>query len=312
MDLCQPIHPQAIQYNLPTSASKRRDNIEDVASCEDFYQEDLLKSFEKIKATREGAALIEDGEYTTKEIEHLIRYLPQNVFENVFTFEELIRYWHDSFITSTIERWVEEEHPLLWKIQNSLWRYGYLSKDEGWEKFSEVLEGLKRISIDYNAYSCAEFEIRITHTKTSNTAAWSLHVENLYLDASFGLLVYYKGIHVLTVGFAPSAKGILVAQVQLRQKKGNRFLYKLHEHYMDFALEILYRAFGDCLWLVTGKSAVEAIKKSYGKEASNLKSETMERVATFYERPLVNFERDSQLDCQYDNRVFICLNRKNV
>jgi hypothetical protein len=159
--------------------------------------------------------------------------------------------------------------------------------------------------------------VRITHTRSINTAAWADHGRDnpIYLDASFGALVHYRGEHVLTIGFALSAYGILVAQVQLRQKRGNRFLYKLPLPYLDFALDLLQRTFpDDPLYLVTGASTTAAVRAAYGKEAGKLSAETCARVERFYDQPLVDYARTGEtIRCGSDDgRVFARLVRSRA
>lgn len=99
----------------------------------------------------------------------------------------------------------------------------------------------------------------------------------------------------MTIGFAPSAHGILVAQVQLRQKRGNRFLYKLPMPYFDFALDLLRRAFPDePLYLVTGTSTVAAVRASYGKNRDRLSAETATRIERFYDQSLRDYMRTGE------------------
>jgi hypothetical protein len=213
------------------------------------------------------------------------RRVPYELLAQVFTFEELVKMWVSECIESDCGRYFERHEPLLWKIKNSLWQYGC---EQGYNKLVAAIKGLKKISTDL-----PDFDVRITHTRTINTHGSALHDVNLYLDGSFALLLYYKGAHVLTVGFSIARDGILVAQTQLRQKKGNRFLYKLPFHYLEIALAMLYRAFGDTLWLVTGESAVAAIRKAYGPNTPcTMTDEDAERIKALYDRPLEFFCRD--------------------
>lgn len=206
-----------------------------------------------------------------------------------FSAQELYRLWVGSFLESRLSRHVEEHEPLLWKVSNSLWQYGSVRDIN---TLSAHVEGLKRLHVNLPG-----FDLRITHSRSINTHGTAEHVEPyLYLDASFGVLLYYRGEHVLTCGFALSKEGVLVAQVQLRQKKGNRWLYKLPAHYVDFMLDVIGDAFGrDRVWLVDGKSAVEAVHKSYAKaEDCKLDAVGDARVAALYDRSLTSFVRTGE------------------
>ncbi len=234
---------------------------------------------------------------------HSWRNVPADVMLEIFTFEECLRIWFGSVIMSELGKHIEERHFLLWKIQNSHWRYGFHAKD--WNLMVEHLEGLKKLSIDL-----LDFEVRLTHSTAFNETGWSEHDidgKRIYIDGTFGLLLYYKGKHVLTVGFSLAENGILIAQAQLREKRGNRFLYHLPKHYLDIAIEILGRAFGnDTLCLVTGESTAQAIRQAYldGSEAPD--SETVKRIQSIYDRPLEGFRRGRKVG-QWYSREFVRL-----
>lgn len=213
--------------------------------------------------------------------------LSRDILRKAFSEQELYRLWAGSSILSQLGRAIEEQDPLLWKVENCLWQYGFTRE---LNRISSCLEGLKRLHLDL-----PDFELRVTHTYHTNTHGWAEHHEkgrDLYLDAAFGLLFFYKGQHVLTCGFALTREGIAVAQIQLREKKGNRFLYKFPKHYVDFVLDLLGEAFGrECLWLVDGRSAVDNIRRSYGKNPCSMTSEDETRIMALYDRDLQGYVR---------------------
>lgn len=228
-------------------------------------------------------------------------HVPIEVMQQAFTTEELLRLWCGSVIMSGVSEWVDEAHPFLRKIAYAHWHY---SSGRDWNLLVEHLAAFRRLRVDIPG-----FELRLSWTRTINTAAWAEHLRDvcpLYLDASFGLLLCFQGKHVLTVGFAPCDYGIMVAQVQLREKKGNRFLYQLPGHYLDFTLGLLASAFRDPLWLVTGASATEAIRRSYGAQASSMTPEDEARIIEFYDRPLAKFARTEEAR-RCEGRTFVRL-----
>lgn len=242
----------------------------------------------RLRASPAGAAWIAEY-YDSFCWDRHWRNVPVDVLQQVFTMEELLRLWNGSVIMSGVSDWVDEAHPFLRKIAYAHWHY---SSGRDWNLLVEHLAAFRRLRVDIPG-----FELRLSWTRTINTAAWAEHLRDvrpLYLDASFGLLLYCQGKHVLTVGFAPCDYGIMVAQIQLREKKGNRWLYQLPGHYQDFALGILASAFHDPLWLVTGASATEAIRRSYGAQGSTMTPEDEARIVEFYDRPLANFTRTSE------------------
>lgn len=235
-------------------------------------------------------------------------YAPYKLLARAFSREELIRLWHSCIFTSELDEYFEEHEALVWKVRHALWRY---SGSRDYPRFITCYNGLARISM-----GLPDFEVRITHTRSINTAAWAAHGRDnpIYLDASFGILVYYRSSHVMTIGFAPSEDGILVAQVQLREKRGNRFLYKLPTPYLDFALTLLQRAFPkDALYLVTGSSTTAGIRAAYGK-SGNLPTEIAQRVSCFYDQPLRDYVRmrETVHGSSDDGRVFMALAPRSV
>jgi hypothetical protein len=216
-------------------------------------------------------------------------HAPFELLSRAFNREELIRLWHGCIFASKLDDHLQEYDSLMWKVQHALWRYGG-SRD--FERFVVCHNGLARLRVDLPG-----FDVRVTHTRFINTAAWAAHGRDnpIYLDAPFGVLLHYRGEHAMTISFAPSAHGILVAQVQLRQKRGNRFLYKLPMPYLDFALDLLQRAFpNEPLYLVTGTSTTAAVRAAYGKNGDRLSAETATRIAHFYDQPLSNYSRTGE------------------
>jgi hypothetical protein len=238
-------------------------------------------------------------------------HAPHGLLAQAFTRAELIRLWYDCIFSSKLDDHFQEHEPLVWKVQHALWRYSCgCSRD--YPRFVDCHNGLGRLTVDLPG-----FDVRITHTRSINTAAWAAHGRDkpIYLDASFGTLVYYRGRHVMTIGFAPSECGVLIAQVQLREKHGNRFLYKLPMSYLDFALDLIQRAFPrDALYLVTGASTTRAIRAAYGRDAAGPPADTMRRVARFYDQTLANYARTGETvsGSSDDGRSFVRLENSNT
>lgn len=232
------------------------------------------------------------------------RAIGNDVLSQVFSLGELMRLRHGELIMSEFGEWFDVHHPFVRKIIFAHWHYGC---GHDWNRIIDHLDGFRRISIDL-----PDFEVRIIHTRTINQCAWAwaAGLRDLYLDASFGLLFYYKGEHVFTAGFAPCVYGILVAQAQLRKKKGNRFLYKLPKHYLDIALDVLGRAFpAEPLWLVKGASSVAATRRNYGNVPCSIDEDGAKRIAALYDRPLDAYRRGTK-KIRQDGRDFVRLYKK--
>lgn len=223
-----------------------------------------------------------------------------------FSHDEIVRLFADSVLSSSVERAWNDGTDILWKVQNSLWQYG-VARD--YERSLKLLAQLRGATA-----GLPDFELRLTWTTYFNTAGWSVHSRSrdphigLYLDGPFGFLLYYKGRHVMTIGCALATTGIFLAQVQMRHDRGNRFLFKLGAAPIDFALGFLQRIFPDeLLWMVTGASTVDAIRRAYREGASAAPSgEILARVQAFYEGPLAKFARTATTYTSWtDRRVYV-------
>lgn len=222
--------------------------------------------------------------FNEREWDDTWRQIPYARLAGIFTFEELTRMWVGSFIQSHVSEHMKEHEPFLWKISNVLWQQSYV---HNYNRILDVLQGLRRLAFDQPG-----FEIRLTHTRHFNLVGHAEHVADLWLDAPWGILLYYRGEHVLTVAFSTAREGVLITQVQLRKKKGNRFLYHLGAHYLDVAVDILTRAFPDQpMWLVDGASAVAAVRRAYGKTPCGMTPDDEKRIQGLYDRPLAAYVR---------------------
>jgi hypothetical protein len=222
---------------------------------------------------------------------------PEEQWSSIFG----VRYfnWHREF---------EEKHPLLFKLQNAQWRYGCRSDPAVAARYLRGFLGLK---------PPPGLEFRLTWTLGTNEMGPSVHdrvpgVKPNYLDAPMGLLVYCGDRLVMTVGIAPCLTGLLVAQVQLREPTGNRWLYRLPgaregRTYLDWVLGVLRDGFpGEDFYLPTGASVVDAVVRSYGRKPHTVTPEVAERLRRFYDQPLAEWERTDRVEPFY-RRNFVLL-----
>lgn len=212
--------------------------------------------------------------------------IPFRVLQTAFSEAELLRVWNSGFFASHLDDYIKRHEFILWKVQNALWHYSYR---RSWNNLALLMKGLSKLSVDKPG-----FELRVSHSTAWNPLGRSYHHSDVFLDGALAFHLFYRGVLVLTVAFNPFANGeVGVVQIQLRQKKGNRFLYQLGAHYVDFALDILARAFGeDKLHIVDGKSAVAGVRASYGQSPCAIDEEAEARIASIYDRPLERFTRE--------------------
>lgn len=240
----------------------------------------------------------------------LASYLTLEQMELAFAPQEMLRLNVDQQVSADWGDSWEKKYPLEAKIMSSLWRYGCRRDYRTTVRYHECLKNLK--------LDMPGFEIRLTWSSYFNEFGPSVHLrgpgprDTVYLDGPVGILVYYQGQHVLTIGVALSRCGVLISQVQLREKKGNRWLYQLGMPYMDWSLALVARTFkGIKLWLVEGSTAVVAVRKSYGSEPCSMTPEVEDRIREFYNRPLREFKRCEESTSQY-HRKFVRLRRNRA
>lgn len=217
-----------------------------------------------------------------------------------FSLGELVQLLPTAALGSDLHNWMDATHPLITKVMSSHWRFGY---GRGHARLVAHLAALGRLAFD-----APGVELRLTWTRDVAAHGYSVHLRDLYLDAPLGLLFCRDGAPLLTVGFAPSAHGVFLAQVQSEVARGNRFLFSLPGHPLDVALGVLARAFPlEQLWLPTGASTVEAVRLAYGRGPCPLTPQIEARVAALYDRPLAAYARVREPGRLYHAREYLRL-----
>jgi hypothetical protein len=180
------------------------------------------------------------------------------------------------------------EFEVINKIWNSQWRYGF---GQDWNTLVRAYNGMKRFKFGDG------FEVKIDRTTGCNEKGFTEY-ERVYVDGVFGFFIYHKGKHVLTIGFSFADRNrLLIQQVQLKNKKGNRFLYKLPCNILDYSIEKMAEAFYDMnIYLCQADDQIESIQESYAynledkekflkKDAPRLKKFYSKRLRSFVRRP---------------------------
>ncbi len=199
---------------------------------------------------------------------------------------------------------IEKGHPLsIWKkVQSSFWRYGMGGRD-----YNHVIAMYEQLrTFDFGVPG---FEVRLDHASYFNERglAWFHRCmpemqddpkrATLYIDGAFAYCVYLKGVHVLTIGFSLCDDGVLLQQVQLREKKGNRWLYKLPEPLLEHVIGRMRETFPEeRLLLIDGVAAAQRIRRAYNpKDLTEEHGAKIDAVARVYDQPLARFERGAPL-----------------
>jgi hypothetical protein len=291
------ISPSSLTYELtPCVLPDYEDGILNkeerfISICRDWFKEDICGGSDK------------DYGFCWKRYESSI---PGEQMVRVFTLEEQCRIWMAQSTHGKIADYFEKEHPVLEKVRMTLWHH-YFHRD--YFTFAKVVNGLKKLTWEGG-------EVRLVWTskyRCDGPVSYDLTKDIFWLDNDFGAMIYIGGKHVLTIGFGAGPDGIYLSQVQLRNKKGNRFLFKLPCHYVDMAIDMLVKAFDMPIWIIDGKSAVACVRRSYGKAPCSLTSEDELRIAGLYDRNLDKYVRTDSIKNNADRRKHVLLKeRKNA
>lgn len=179
------------------------------------------------------------------------------------------------------------------KIANSMWRWGM--GRSGWNELVDGYEGIRNFSFEH-----PDFEVRLDHTTGHNECGYSEH-SRTFLDGVFAFLVYYRGEHVMTLGFSlMNNRRLLIQQVQLAKQRGNRFLFKLPKNRMEHVIGLFRKYFPrHRLYVVDGHDVATKSLKSY-RNAIRREQERAERARQHHPRCHTKRERDwCEGDIQY-------------
>jgi hypothetical protein len=227
--------------------------------------------------------------------------LPIQCFKG-FTKEDMYRLKFSTVImmNPTVDSWLDEqqEHEVIQKIANSQWRYGF---GQDWNTLVLAYEGIRRFD-----FGIKDVEVRLDMTTGCNEQGYTRHTRT-FIDGTLGFLIYFKGVHVLTIGFSiADKKRVLIQQVQMKQKKGNRWLYKIPCSILDYAIDRMTEAFsGMNVYLCKGEDQVNVINQSYDQDQEGrIKFLTFDapRLIDFYSKELNNFKRNRSKTCFRDVR----------
>ncbi len=167
------------------------------------------------------------SETTFNKVAH---YLPMKAFARL-TFDQLckVRYSSDIMMCESVENEfrTNPRYVIVNKIKNSMWRWGYTRGT--WNEIVDSYKGIR----DFNLGP--DFDVALDYTTGHNEQGYSEH-SRTFLDGVFAFLVYYRGEHVMTVGFSLSGgRKLLIQQVQLVKRRGNRFLFRMPNR-MEFII----------------------------------------------------------------------------
>ena len=157
------------------------------------------------------------------------------------------------------------------KVASSTWRWDCSARS--WNALVEVWNAVRSFDLGLGG----DFEVRLDYTTGYNAYGYS-KFSRTYLDGVFAYLVYYKGKHVMTIGFSPTeGKRVFIQQVQLKQQNGNRWLYKFPANRLEFVIGLFAKHFpGFALYVIDGESLADNTLSDYQRALGDAQ-ESLER-----------------------------------
>ena len=187
--------------------------------------------------------------------------LPTKAFQG-FSFEDLCKlYFSSKYImdNSVIELFEKNfKYEVFRKIESSMWRWG-MNKG-AWNEIVQVYNSIR----NFHFVNDPDFEIRLDFSTHCNEFGYSKYTR-IFIDGVFAFLVYYKKEHAMTIGFSVVAeKKLLLQQIQLAKRTGNRFLYKLPTNRLEFVIDLFRKNFPEhMVYVVDGRCLVEKTIADY-------------------------------------------------
>lgn len=210
------------------------------------------------------------------ELDRISSHLPFEAFRNL-TVDEAAKVRLSS--ASGFDRSIDEKfeinptHKLLCKIRNSMWVWeGHQAR---WNEIVDAYHAIRSFDFDVDG-----FTITLDHTTGYNERGASQH-SRTYLDGVFAYLVHFKGEHVMTIGFSIiGERRLLLQQVQLKNRTGNRWLFRIPGNRLEHVIDRMHAAFtGYHIHIVDGADVAEKSISCYRnerKQVQELKKRTLD------------------------------------
>ncbi len=169
----------------------------------------------------------------------VVHCIPMEIYRNL-SLDEMckVRFSTRTMMQQSVEDAFKGEprYAVYHKITSSMWRWG--CGRPAWNEVVDVYEGIRRFDFGHS-----DFEVTLDHSTSFNECGYSEH-SRTFLDGVFGYLVHHRGEHVMTLGFSVmSGRRLLIQQVQLRNRRGNRWLFKLPRNHLEHAVERFRESF---------------------------------------------------------------------
>jgi hypothetical protein len=198
----------------------------------------------------------------------VVRAVPVWFLANKVSFEAVVRAWYANphvFDTQVLGYFrMNPAFRIVEKIRTSFELYGARSDAVTWNTCVHVYNTLQQLIAPGPS-----FDVTIDWVKADSISGFSQKA-NVYLDGIFGILIHYKGKHVLTIGVSFTSYGeVLVHQIQMKHSRGNRFLFQCSPHYMVYFSKWLKNSFsGLSVYCIDVKHLVSVLSGRYYDEAA--------------------------------------------
>jgi hypothetical protein len=236
--------------------------------------------------------------------------LPLHHIQRLLTQEELTAFEVTLTKFRTLEERLELQNLPFYQVVNksnlSAWHH-YAQNHLGWNATTQVIKGLRRLN-----FSAFDLSTELDFTTGGNKVGLS-QFSRTFLDGEIAILLRYKGQHVLTLSFNvcknQTKTEIVIAQIQLKNPKGNRFLFKLGPNYSETLCKTFAEAFSHCnVYLTTGEYLSKTLLSNYQDSRTGLsKAETLQleqkiqdfqniitpRLISFYNQPFRSLKKES-------------------
>jgi hypothetical protein len=165
--------------------------------------------------------------------------LPLKAFANL-TYDETAKMHHSStrYLAADLRERYEHGHAwsVLDKIDCSAWKWG--SEKLHWNEKVACYDGIRRFDLGVDGFTA-----NLDHTTGWNRRGATRH-SRVFLDGVFGFLIHHKGRHVMTVGFSfVGGRTLLVQQIQLKERRGNRWLFSFPKNRVEHLVSRFAEAF---------------------------------------------------------------------
>lgn len=184
---------------------------------------------------------------------------------------------------------------LVQKIKSSMWRWSWT--EMSWNDMVDAYDGIRSFDIGVPGFT-ATFD----HTSWHNEKGRGVE-SGVFLDGVFAFLVHWRGEHVMTIGFSiASGHRLLLQQVQMTKRTGNRWLFKFPGNRMELVVDRLKSAFPTHEILVVDGGAI----------AQKNLDEYLESRKTEKRRLSEHLERQKRTPDNGDLARYIAENRSNI